>query len=75
MRNEKKVKIQITSYGMLNCFGYMGLRTPAHAELYEHQLAVLEQMGVTFKLLVDTQRIPTVSKTEVKKETKQSENK
>jgi hypothetical protein len=70
MRNEKKVKIQITSSGMLNCFGYQGLRTPAHAELFEHQLAVLEQMGVTFNILREVQKTESA-----KKETKQSENK
>lgn len=79
MTNDKKIKIQITSHGMLNCFGYRGIRTPAQVELYEHQLAVLEQMGVFFKKIPDVVSTIPVRKNQdtlvVKKVEDKTENK
>jgi hypothetical protein len=51
MTGREKVLVKITSHGVLTCFGYSGLRTPATVELYEHQLAVLQQQGVQFELI------------------------
>lgn len=64
MTGREKVKVKITSHGMLTCFGYGGLRTPAEVELYEHQLAVLEQQGVAYELI--TTSSVKVSKKKVK---------
>jgi hypothetical protein len=48
MEDRKKVKVKITSRGILNSFGYYALRTPAEVELFEDQLVILEAQGVQF---------------------------
>lgn len=69
MTGRQKVNVKIKSHGMLTCFGYGGLRTPAIVELYEHQLAVLQQQGVDYEIITKTST-PVVKS---KKKTKETE--
>ena len=66
MTGREKVKVKIKSHGMLTCFGYGGLRTPAEVSLYEHQLAVLEQQGVEYEII--TPSVVKISKKKVKED-------
>jgi len=69
MTGRQKVNVRIKSHGMLTCFGYGGLRTPAIVELYEHQLAVLQQQGVDYEIITQP---PVTTRTRKKvKETKE----
>lgn len=48
-QGRKKVKIKITSVGMLVSFGYHKLRTPAVVELYPNEIAILKSSGTQFE--------------------------
>jgi len=59
MDEKKKVHVRIKSRGMLNSFGYKGMRTPADVDLFESQLIILQAQGVDYEI------IPTPEKKEM----------